>query len=166
MCTLIDDPARLLSEAQRTARRLPEQPADLDDLVQETVLRVWQRMQERGETGVPGALIRTTLRRLRIDRWRRKRPGPGGETAAVTDRSPLNDAALAELRATLRRAVARLPETQREVVRLRVYEGLKFKEIATMQQVPLNTVLGRMHLATGKLRDALEGHVREGIDSA
>ena len=160
MTTLMDDPAQLLSEAQRTARRLPEQTADLDDLVQETVLRVWQRMQARGESGVPVALIRTTLRRLRIDRWRRKRPEAGGEGATSRGRGPLDEASVAELRSLLRHAVARLPETQREVVRLRIYEGRKFKEIAAMQQVPINTVLGRMHLAAGKLRGALEAHVR------
>lgn len=161
----MDDPAQLLTEAQLAALRVPDQAADVDDLVQETLLRVWQRMQARGETGVPGGLIRITLKRLRIDWWRKRRRLTTAQTDGASAHGPLDEVAVAELRAALRRALNRLPEVQREVVRLRIYEGRKFKEIAAMQQVPLNTVLGRMHLASKKLRSALASHLGEVPDA-
>ena len=161
----MDDPAQLLTEARAAAARVGDQVADRDDLVQETLLRVWRRMQARGESAAPGALIRTTLRNVRIDRWRRQRRMTGEVPALAGDRGPLDDVATAELRGLLRRAMATLPEPQREVVRLRIYEHMKFREIAVMQNVPLNTVLGRMHLALQKLRATLVAHVGEPTDA-
>ncbi len=45
-----------------------------------------------------------------------------------------------------------LPENQREVVRMRVYENLSFKEIAELKNVSINTALGRMHYAILNMR--------------
>lgn len=45
-----------------------------------------------------------------------------------------------------------LPENQREVFRMRIYEDLSFKEIAEKTGVSINTALGRMHYATQNLR--------------
>jgi RNA polymerase sigma factor (sigma-70 family) len=118
-------------------------------------------MKARGESAAPGALIRTTLRNVRIDRWRRQRRVSGDVPVVAIDHAPLDDVAIAELRGLLRRAVAALPDPQREVVRLRICEHMKFKDIAAMQDVPLNTVLGRMHLALQKLRAAMAAHVGE-----
>ena len=54
--------------------------------------------------------------------------------------------------------VQALPEAQREVVRLRFYDGKPFKEIAIMQGVSINTALARAHQAMKHLRTALEEH--------
>ena len=51
--------------------------------------------------------------------------------------------------------VAALPLAQREVFLMRVVEGLSFKEIAEALKIPLNTALGRMHYAVGRLRTEL-----------
>lgn len=56
----------------------------------------------------------------------------------------------------LKQAIDRLPETQKQVVLLRYYSGLKFIEIADLLGCPLNTALGRMHKAMLKLRDLME----------
>jgi DNA-directed RNA polymerase specialized sigma24 family protein len=45
-----------------------------------------------------------------------------------------------------------LPEVQREVFLMRVQGDLSFNEIATTLGIPLNTALGRMHDAMGKLK--------------
>lgn len=58
------------------------------------------------------------------------------------------------LSSALEKAIAELPEEQREVVQFR-RQGISFKEIAERQDAKLNTVLGRMHDAIGKLREAL-----------
>ena len=74
----------------------------------------------------------------------------------VDDGTAALDALHADDRAArLARAIADLPPPQAEVVRLRFYAGLKFVEIAQVVGCPLNTALGRMHKAIGKLRLAL-----------
>jgi len=56
----------------------------------------------------------------------------------------------------LKRAIAQLPENQREVLFLRQYANMKFTEIAQVLGCPLNTALGRMHKAVLKLRQLME----------
>ena len=55
----------------------------------------------------------------------------------------------------VREALMRLPASQREVVQKRIYEGLKFREIADELDVPLGTVLARMQAALKKLKPIL-----------
>ncbi len=62
--------------------------------------------------------------------------------------------------ARVRDAIDQLPESQREIVMLRYYAGLKFTEIAELLGCPLNTALGRMHKAMQKLKVSLNGEVR------
>ena len=52
----------------------------------------------------------------------------------------------------LRRLLEQLPAGQREVIRQRVYEGKRFREIAAALGCPLNTALARMHEGLKKLR--------------
>jgi RNA polymerase sigma-70 factor (ECF subfamily) len=56
----------------------------------------------------------------------------------------------------LRDAIEKLPESQKQVLLLRYYTGLKFVEIAEVLGCPLNTALGRMHKAMIKLRQLME----------
>lgn len=56
----------------------------------------------------------------------------------------------------LRKAIALLPEPQRQVLMLRYYSNLKFVEIAEQLGCPLNTALGRMHKAMSKLKHLME----------
>jgi RNA polymerase sigma factor (sigma-70 family) len=56
----------------------------------------------------------------------------------------------------VREALARLPESQRKVVEKRIYDGLKFREIADELDVPLGTVLARMQAGLKKLKPILK----------
>ena len=53
---------------------------------------------------------------------------------------------------TLERMIGMLPPVQQEIVHLRFYEDLSFKEIAQITNVSINTALGRMRYATLNLR--------------
>lgn len=55
-------------------------------------------------------------------------------------------------RTNVRRLVELLPDEQREVVVMRYYGGLSFKEIAEQTDVSINTALGRMRYALINLR--------------
>jgi RNA polymerase sigma-70 factor, ECF subfamily len=65
---------------------------------------------------------------------------------------PLDQAEQADDIRRLRELLDRLPPAQREVIRQRVYEGKKFREIAEVLGCPLNTALARMHEGLKRLR--------------
>lgn len=56
----------------------------------------------------------------------------------------------------IRKMISHLPDDQREVVILRHYAGLSFKEIADLTQVSINTALGRMRYALINMRKLME----------
>lgn len=56
----------------------------------------------------------------------------------------------------IRALVEELPEEQRDVVRMRYYEGLSFKEIAELTGVSINTALGRMRYALINMRQIIK----------
>ena len=60
-----------------------------------------------------------------------------------------------QLNNDVRMLIEELPEEQREVVVLRIYGDLSFKEIADITQVSINTALGRMRYALLNLRKAI-----------
>ena len=68
-----------------------------------------------------------------------------------------------DLRRAVRRAIAALPEEQREVVILKEYQGLTFLEIAQALELPISTVKTRLYRGLGQLRLRLEN---EGIRGA
>lgn len=57
------------------------------------------------------------------------------------------------------RALAQVPDEQREVIALHLSGGLKLREIARAQDVPLTTVRGRYRRGIGKLRSILNGRL-------
>ena len=69
----------------------------------------------------------------------------------------IEDALISEQQAAeVRMLVEMLPEEQREVVRMRYYEGLSFKEIAEQTGVSINTALGRMRYALINMRQMIK----------
>jgi RNA polymerase sigma factor (sigma-70 family) len=79
----------------------------------------------------------------------------------VSDTRPGEAAALKEQLDQLRWALGELPYEQREVLVLRVYGQMSFKEIARQQGIPTNTALGRYRYAIDRLRSLLDGEVRK-----
>ena len=141
---------------------------DAEDLAQETWLRVL-RDPDAFRGGSFRAWLLRVARNLAVDRSRKRAPGlwldapsgPGPDApplvdALPDDAAPAPDAALAAAddRARALAAVRALPDPQRDVFLLRA-SGIPFADIATRFSIPLNTALGRMHLAMKALRAAL-----------
>ena len=63
-----------------------------------------------------------------------------------------------QIHSDLRKLVALLPEDQKEVLLMRVYAKMPFKEIAWVTEVSINTALGRMRYALIRLRQLMEEH--------
>ena len=88
-----------------------------------------------------------------------ERLGGGAEpfAEASAEASAIREEDLAAVRAALQA----LPEPQRQVVRMRIYEDKKFVEIASELDIPLGTALARMRAALTKLRRSLGNLAKE-----
>jgi len=85
------------------------------------------------------------------------------EAASIpSDRARPDHAAMfGERLHNLAAALTQLPYQQREVIILRMYSGLKFKQIAQMQSESINTVQGRYRYGLDKLRSMLNSEVEK-----
>jgi RNA polymerase sigma-70 factor (ECF subfamily) len=130
--------------------------AHADDLLQETLIRVWRGLPTYDDRQRFGAWLFTIAHHVTIDHVRRRARDPGTTLAATDEpvgRADPSHALMArELGRLLADAVAQLPEKQRRVFLLRQHGTLKFREIAELTGEPLSTVLGHMSYATEKLR--------------
>ncbi|MDG3042808.1 RNA polymerase sigma factor [Roseicyclus marinus] len=154
----------LLPDLRRSARRLSRSAEDADDLVQETLLRVWSRlaMAQTGASDAPPvtdlrAYAFATLRNCARTRGRGVPPGDHAGTAPDPDETA-DAGADPEADLAARRALAaldRLPEDQRALLRLRAVEGLSYAEIAAETGLPLGTVTSRLSRGRRALRREL-----------
>ncbi|NKX45801.1 RNA polymerase sigma factor [Roseicyclus persicicus] len=151
----------LLPDLRRAARRLARSAEDADDLVQDTLLRVWARlaMARRGQDdAAPVADLRAyafaTLRNRARTRPAGLTPHPAGEGAACAD--PRADPAARIAATEALRALDALPQSQRRLMRLRAIEGLSYAEIAAETGLALGTVTSRLSRGRRALRAALD----------
>ncbi len=135
-----------------------------DDVFQETFVKAITTIKQGryNDMGKFSAWITRIARNLVIDSFRAVK----NEAAVSTDDDNfdiLNRRELAEeniedamidvqIEEDLRRLVDELPEPQREVLMMRFYRDLSFKEIAELTGVSINTALGRMRYALLNLR--------------
>jgi RNA polymerase sigma-70 factor (ECF subfamily) len=124
-----------------------------EDALQETFVRALQRLDGVDPDHLRGWLFTVAYHQAMLVR-RKRRAKSSLEPAAVADRlpGPLLTAQLDDDARRLRELLQRLPEPQREVIRQRVYEGKRFREIAAEMGCPLNTALARMHEGLKRLR--------------
>ncbi len=73
-------------------------------------------------------------------------------TLRFSERTIEDDIVEGQISEQVRAMVAELPDEQREVVMMRYYSGMSFKEIAETTGVGINTALGRMRYALLNLR--------------
>lgn len=78
------------------------------------------------------------------------------DTLKVLDKNREDDIINEQISRDLKKLVNSLPESQREIIFLRHYAGLKFNEIAEEIDVNLNTALGRMRYALKNLRKMID----------
>jgi len=83
----------------------------------------------------------------------RKHEAQAVETVALF--APAADPDVQTFRAELEAALAELPEEQRAVVHLKLWEGLTFERIAETLEIPLNTAASRYRYGVDKLRERL-----------
>jgi RNA polymerase sigma factor, sigma-70 family len=135
-----------------------------DDIFQETFVKAITTIKQGryNDMGKFSAWLYRIARNLVVDTFRAQR-NEGSLSTDDTDYDILNRRELAEdtiedvmvdlqIEEDLRRLIDELPDVQREVLNLRYYRELSFKEIAELTGVSINTALGRMRYAILNLR--------------
>ncbi len=157
-------------------RHLTNDPAEGDDLYQDTLLTAAERLERIEYDGNPKAYLLSVALRIWRNRKRkfawRKRIAPAqplleerdAQLRGPTEPSPEERMLDRERAAAIRAAVDRLPEKLKVVVLLFYMEDLQTARIGKMLNIPVGTVLSRLHQARKILKKELEDMFDEGTD--
>ncbi len=156
---------RCRRSAYLLALQLLRDPDDALDVAQDALLRLFAHLDriEPGREVRPWLLaivrnrVRDLARRRRVRRTESLERDDDAPPRPVVDPAPGPEAAaeLAELQRHIWRLLGELSEPQREILVLRDYQDLSYEEIAGVLDVPLGTVMSRLHRARRALRDRL-----------
>ena len=150
--------------------------AAAEDVVQDVFVAFAQSRRSFQVWGsLSGYLATSVVNRVR-DYKRRQRRQAGGRVGLAPPRdsnarewwgkphptaAPDDTVIFNEETARLKEALAELPDEQREVILLRLKAGLKFRDIAKLQQTSINTVLSRYRYGLERLRSLLDSEVEK-----
>ncbi len=139
-----------------------------DDIFQDTFVKIIKVIKSGGYKD-EGKFIQFAMRiahNLVIDHFRKENRIPVVESSSedynYVDNAPITDPSVEQgmivdqIHSDLRKMVEMLPLEQKEVLRMRIYDDLSFKEIADITNVSINTALGRMRYALINLRKMAE----------
>lgn len=141
-----------------------------EDIFQDTFFKVIQTLK-RGQYSEEGKFLPWVIRIARnliIDHFRRAKKMPpvpvyineeGEEISVFNSLSAPEEPVKEEqrgFRKEIRGLISRLPADQREVVLMRLYYDMSFKEISEFTSVSINTALGRMRYALFNLKKMIE----------
>lgn len=144
--------------------RLGASDGQAEEVLQEALLTVWRKAHlfDRKKAAA-STWIFTIARNRRIDILRkRKFPEIDAEDPSLVPdapRPPDEEVIGAREGEAVRLALEKLPDEQRELVRLAFYNGWSHSKIAEDTNLPLGTVKSRLRLAFSRLRNELEGRL-------
>lgn len=148
---------------------LVKDDAIADDIFQETFVKVIRTLKA-GRYNEEGKFLPWVLRiahNLSIDHFRKAKKMPKVRsddnydvfaTIPRTERNIEDDWIRDIIHEDVRKLINELPDEQREVVMMRHYGGLSFKEISEQCNVSINTSLGRMRYALINMRKLIDKH--------
>ncbi len=157
----------------RLALRVLGDPDEADDVVQETYMRAWGRMEELRDPAAAMGWLSRIARNAARDRlrWWKRRPRESFDEAALPlaralanldGPLPADEAlASAQMSAAVAGAVAALPDKHRVVLLLREADGMTYEEIADSLGIAVGTVESRLHRARAALARRLQKLVKE-----
>ncbi len=165
-----DDALRRIYQKYRTdllklAALLLNQPSDAEDTVHDVFVSFVKSAERLSLSGnLKGYLLtcvaNNARNRNRANQRKRTVSLDEAETLASASRTPEQWITYGEELRLWSDAMGRLPYEQREVVTLRLRAGMKFRQIAQLQGVSVNTVKGRYRYALEKLRSLLNGELQ------
>jgi RNA polymerase sigma-70 factor (ECF subfamily) len=144
----------LKNELFRLALRITQNRAEAEDIVQDTMLKIWNRRDDWSQIDNIEAFCLTMCRNLALDRQKRmdNQTDDIGEQPETVDNSyvsnPEEQAVQRDRVQLVRRLIDLLPEKQRSCIQLRDIEGKSYRDIAeimniTEQQVKVNIFRAR-----------------------
>ena len=148
----------------RVSRSMSRTGAQAEDLAQDTLLKAYRSI-DRFDGCYPRAWLFRIARNTAINRDRRRReqvPMDEDSMDRVPDREPgasdpavqVDDAVYDEL---LENALDALPPDFRVLIQLVDVEGMRYQEAADLLDIPVGTVMSRLHRARRRLRTAIAG---------
>lgn len=151
----------------RLAHNYLRDPEEARDVAQEAFVRAWQALPSfRGQSAFYTWLFRIVVN-VATDRARQRAARGrafGGEalpaeewerTLVDPEAGPEETAHRAEQRQRISQALGTLPEHHRTIIMLSDLEGLSYREIAEVLDIPMGTVMSRLHNARKRLRGVL-----------
>ena len=147
----------LKNELYRLALRITLNPAEAEDVVQETMIKVWNRRDRWEELDSIEAFCLTICRNISLDKMRKaENQNPSLEESTDTadysySSNPEEQTMQRDRIALVRQLIDNLPEKQRSCMQLREFEGKSYKEIAqilsvTEEQVKINIFRARQQI--------------------
>lgn len=139
-----------------------------DDIFQETFVKIIMTLKQGryAESGKFGAWLTRIAHNLIIDHFRQEKSensiSTDDDDVNLLNRRDLCDENIEDMlvndqiRTDVRRIIEALPDSQREVLMMRYYSDMSFKEIADATGVSINTALGRMRYAILNMRRIAE----------
>lgn len=137
----------------RLALRITMDPEEAKDIVQDTLIKIWNRRESLGEIESIEGFSLTICRNMALDRVRllkgKNNPLDSGYAEKADNASdPLEKTTLKDRISIVRQLLDSLPEKQKSCMQLRDFEGKSYKEIAavmgiTEEQVKVNIFRAR-----------------------
>ena len=143
-----------LAVLRRYARSLVRNGVDAEDLVQDALVRAYEkRASFRGGANIRNWLI-SILHNTHVDRLRAARARRSDAMDVLDEQSAVLPAAQEEAvhLSDIRRAFLALPEEQRAALHLVAVEELSYQEAAEALQIPVGTLMSRISRARARLR--------------
>ena len=146
------------------AYHLTQQQADAEDLVQDVLIKVVNRVDEMQAIDKLGPWLVKVLYHRHIDLFRNRRRAPTEDAEDIdnydlpllpTDTNP-SHTELVALQNQLNQALLSLPAYQRDIVLMHDVEGYTALELAEILELNVGTVKSRLHRAREKLKSLLD----------
>ena len=140
-----------------------------DDIFQDTFIKVIKTLKSNSynEEGKFLPWVMRIAHNLIVDHFRKTKKMPMfRETdefsifSIMSDNAPNIESQIitTQVESDLKKLIHELPKDQREVLEMRIYQDLSFKEISELTGVSINTALGRMRYALMNLRKVIDKH--------
>lgn len=145
----------------RVALRLTGERAEAEDVVQETMIKIWEQRGGLSDINNVEGWCTRLVRNLGIDKIRSRQRRGIADLEKAGDPADMSAGPVRRLQSKdamdkLERAMATLPEQRRTILQLREIEGYSYREIAETLDISVDQVRTDIHRGRNALRKSLQ----------